>query len=230
MRLARLTITTYLYSLNINTMDRLEAYILDNTKPEEELMHRLERETYLRVINPRMISGHLQGKLLEMLVRMLRPKRVLEIGTFTGYSGLSIARGLDDDAILDTMEVDDELEDIAAKYFEASEYGHRIRQHVGSALDVVPQLGEVYDMVFIDGDKREYPAYYNMLMEGGYVRSGSFMLADNILWYGKVAEPFAHNDKHTEAIVEFNRMVVEDDRVDNVIVPIRDGINLIRVK
>ena len=230
MRLARLTLTTYLYSLNINTMDRLEAYILDNTKPEEELMHRLERETYLRVINPRMISGHLQGKLLEMLVRMLRPKRVLEIGTFTGYSGLSIARGLDDDAILDTIEVDDELEDIAAKYFEASEYGHRIRQHVGSALDVVPQLVEVYDMVFIDGDKREYPAYYNMLMEGGYVRSGSFMLADNILWYGKVAEPIAHNDKHTEAIVEFNRMVVEDDRVDNVIVPIRDGINLIRVK
>ena len=230
MRLARLTLTTYLYSLIINTMDRLEAYILDNTKPEEELMHRLERETYLRVINPRMISGHLQGKLLEMLVRMLRPKRVLEIGTFTGYSGLSIARGLDDDAILDTIEVDDALEDIAAKYFEASEYGHRIRQHVGSALDVVPQLGEVYDMVFIDGDKREYPAYYNMLMEGGYVRSGSFMLADNILWYGKVAEPIAHNDKHTEAIVEFNRMVVEDDRVDNVIVPIRDGINLIRVK
>lgn len=230
MRLARLTLTTYLYSLIINTMDRLEAYILDNTKPEEELMHRLERETYLRVINPRMISGHLQGKLLEMLVRMLRPKRVLEIGTFTGYSGLSIARGLDDDAILDTIEVDDELEEIAAKYFEASEYGHRIRQHVGSALDVVPQLGEVYDMVFIDGDKREYPAYYNMLMEGGYVRSGSFMLADNILWYGKVAEPIAHNDKHTEAIVEFNRMVCADERVDNVIVPIRDGINLIRVK
>ena len=193
-------------------------------------MHRLERETYLRVINPRMISGHLQGKLLEMLVRMLRPKRVLEIGTFTGYSGLSIARGLDDDALLDTIEVDDELEEIAAKYFEASEYGHRIRQHVGSALEVVPQLGEVYDLVFIDGDKREYPAYYNMLMDGGYVRSGSFMLADNILWYGKVAELIAHNDKHTEAIVEFNRMVVEDERVDNVIVPIRDGINLIRVK
>ena len=193
-------------------------------------MHRLERETYLRVINPRMISGHLQGKLLEMLVRMLRPKRVLEIGTFTGYSGLSIARGLDDDALLDTIEVDDELEEIAAKYFEASEYGHRIRQHVGSALEVVPQLGEVYDLVFIDGDKREYPAYYHMLMDGGYVRSGSFMLADNILWYGKVAEPIAHNDKHTEAIVEFNRMVVEDERVDNVIVPIRDGINLIRVK
>ena len=211
-------------------MENLDHYILANTKPEEELLHRLERETYLRVINPRMISGHLQGKLLEMLVRMMRPKRVLEIGTFTGYSALSIARGLEDDALLDTIEVDDELEEIAAKYFEASEYGHRIRQHVGSALDVVPKLGEVYDMVFIDGDKREYPAYYNMLMDGGYVRRGSVLLADNILWYGKVAEPIAHNDRHTEAIVEFNRMVCEDERVDNVIVPIRDGINLIRIK
>ncbi|MBQ3248311.1 MAG: O-methyltransferase [Alistipes sp.] len=211
-------------------MDKLEQYILDNTTAEQELMHRLERETYLRVINPRMISGHLQGKLLEMLVRMMRPKRVLEIGTFTGYSALSIARGLEDDATLNTVEVDDELEDIAAKYFDASGYGHRIRQHIGSALDIVPRLGEVYDMVFIDGDKREYPAYYDMLMDGGYVRSGSILLADNILWYGKVAEPIAHNDRHTEAIVEFNRRVKEDARVDNVIVPIRDGINLIRVK
>jgi len=210
-------------------MDNLEQYILDNTSPEEALMHSLERETYLRVINPRMISGHLQGKLLEMLVRMMRPKRVLEIGTFTGYSALSIARGLEDDARLDTIEVDDELEEIAASFFARSAYGSRIRQHIGSALDIVPQLGEVYDMVFIDGDKREYPAYYKMLMDGGYVRSGSIMLADNILWYGKVAQPIARNDRHTEAIVEFNRMVVEDDRVDNVIVPIRDGINLIRV-
>lgn len=211
-------------------MDKLEQYILDNTSEEEALMYQLERETYLRVINPRMISGHLQGKLLEMLVRMMRPKRVLEIGTFTGYSALSIARGLEEGAILDTIEVDDELEDIAASYFDKSGYGSRIRQHIGSALDVVPRLGEVYDMVFIDGDKREYPAYYDMLMDGGYVRSGSILLADNILWYGKVAEPIAHNDRHTEAIVEFNCKVKEDDRVDNVIVPIRDGINMIYIK
>lgn len=210
-------------------MDALEKYILANTKPEEELMHLLERETYLRVINPRMISGHLQGKLLEMLVRMLRPKRVLEIGTFTGYSALSIARGLEGDATLDTIEVDDELEYIAASFFARSQYGHRIHQHIGSALEVVPRLERCYDMVFIDGDKREYTAYYDMLMDGGYVRSGSFILADNILWYGKVAQPIVHNDKHTENIVEFNRRVVEDPRVDNVIVPIRDGINLIRV-
>ena len=211
-------------------MDALEKYILANTKPEEELMHLLERETYLRVINPRMISGHLQGKLLEMLVRMLRPKRVLEIGTFTGYSALSIARGLEGDATLDTIEVDDELEYIAASFFARSQYGHRIHQHIGSALEVVPRLERCYDMVFIDGDKREYPAYYDMLMDGGYLRSGSFMLADNILWYGKVAEPLAHNDKHTEAIIEFNRMVVQDDRVESFILPLRDGINIIRVK
>ena len=211
-------------------MDKLEQYILDNTKPEEELMHRLERETYLRVINPRMISGHVQGKLLEMLVRMMRPKRVLEIGTFTGYSALSIARGLDDDAILDTIEVDDELEDIAAKYFEQSEYGHRIRQHVGSALDVVPTLGEVYDMVFIDGDKREYTAYYEMLFEHNLVHSNSFILADNILWYGKVVEEVARKDKQTAEIVAFNEYVRNDERVENVILPLRDGINLIRVK
>ena len=216
--------------IKIYFMENLDQYILANTKPEEELMRRLERETYLRVINPRMISGHLQGKLLEMLVRMMRPKRVLEIGTFTGYSALSIARGLEDGAYIDTIEVDDELEEIAAKYFEASEYGHRIRQHVGSALDVVPQLGEVYDMVFIDGDKREYPAYYNMLMDGGYVRSGSVLLADNILWYGKVVQSVAHNDLHTQALIEFNRKVREDERVESVILPLRDGINIIRVK
>ena len=211
-------------------MDLLEKYIHENSSPEEALLRELDRETHLRVLNPRMISGHIQGKLLELLVKMFRPQSILEIGTFTGYSALSIARGLEDGAYIDTIEVDDELEDIAAKYFEQSGYGHRIRQHVGSALDVVPTLGEVYDMVFIDGDKREYPAYYNMLMDGGYVRSGSVMLADNILWYGKVAEPIAHNDRHTEAIVEFNRMVADDARVDNVIVPIRDGINMIRVK
>jgi predicted O-methyltransferase YrrM len=137
---------------------------------------------------------------------------------------------LEDDAILDTIEVDDELEDIAAKYFEQSGYGHRIRQHVGSALDVVPTLGEVYDMVFIDGDKREYPAYYNMLMDKELVHSGSILLADNILWYGKVVEQVHHNDHHTQALIEFNHMVVEDDRVESFILPLRDGINIIRVK
>ena len=193
-------------------------------------MHELDRETHLRVINPRMISGHIQGKLLELLVKMFRPKSILEIGTFTGYSALCMAAGLEEDATIDTCEVDDELEPLAQSFFDRSPHGHKIRMHIGSALELAPQMGKQFDMVFIDGDKREYPAYYNMLMDKGLVHSGSVMLADNILWYGKVVQPVAHNDRHTEALIEFNRMVVEDDRVESVILPLRDGINIIRVK
>lgn len=211
-------------------MDLLEKYIHENSSPEDALLHELDRQTHLRVLNPRMISGHIQGKLLELLVKMFRPQSILEIGTFTGYSALCMAAGLEEGATIDTCEVDDELEPLAQSFFDRSPHGHKIRLHIGSALEIAPSLGKQFDMVFIDGDKREYPAYYDMLMDGGYVRSGTIMLADNILWYGKVAEPIAHNDRHTEAIVEFNRRVKEDDRVDNVIVPIRDGINMIRVK
>ena len=211
-------------------MSALDQYIENMSSPEDALLHELERETYLRVLNARMISGHVQGKLLEMIVRMIRPQRVLEIGTFTGYSALSMAAGLPEGGVIDTCEVDDELEMFILDFFERSQYAERLNLHIGSALDTMQTLNQVYDLVFIDGDKREYPAYYDMLMDKGLVHSGSVMLADNILWYGKVAEPIAHNDKHTEAIVEFNRMVADDPRVDNVIVPIRDGINMIMVK
>ena len=211
-------------------MDKLEQYISDMSSPQGELLHELERETYLRVINPRMISGHIQGKLLEMLVRMLRPKRILEIGTFTGYSALSMAAGLEEGAIIDTCEVDDELEMIAADFFERSGLGNKIRQHIGSALEIAPTLGEQYDLVFIDGDKREYTAYYEMLFEHNLVHRNSFILADNILWYGKVVEEVARKDKQTQEIIAFNEYVRNDSRVENVILPLRDGINLIRVK
>lgn len=211
-------------------MDLLEKYIHDNSSPEDTLLHELDRQTHLQVINPRMISGHIQGKLLELLVKMFRPKNILEIGTFTGYSALCMAAGLEEDGIIDTCEVDDELEPIAQSFFARSAHGHKIHHHIGSALEIAPQLGKQFDMVFIDGDKREYPAYYNMLMDKGLVHSGSILLADNILWYGKVVQPVAHNDLHTQALIEFNRMVVEDDRVESVILPLRDGINIIRVK
>jgi len=211
-------------------MTALEQYVETMSSPEDDLLRELERETYLRAINPRMISGHIQGKLLEMLVRMLRPRRVLEIGTFTGYSALCMAAGLDDGGIIDTCETDDELEEMIRSFFDRSPHGNKIRLHIGSALEIAPALGERYDLVFMDGDKREYTAYYNMLMNGGLVGSGSFILADNILWYGKVVEPVAKGDKQTQAIVDFNRMIREDGRVENVIIPIRDGINLIRVK
>ena len=211
-------------------MDKLEQYISDMSSPQGELLHELERETYLRVINPRMISGHIQGKLLEMLVRMLRPQRILEIGTFTGYSALSMAAGLEDGAFIDTCEVDDELEMIAADFFERSGLSNKIRQHIGSALEIAPKLGEQYDLVFIDGDKREYTAYYEMLFKHNLVHSNSFILADNILWYGKVVEEVARKDKQTQEIIAFNDYVRNDSRVENVILPLRDGINLIRVK
>ena len=211
-------------------MNDLERYIDQHITPEDPQLTALDRETHMRVIQPRMISGHLQGKLLEILVRMLAPKRILEIGTFTGYSAICMAKGLDKGGELHTIEIDDELEDIAAKYFREAEVqmDGRIVQHIGSALDIAPTLGK-FDLIFIDGDKREYPQYYRMVMEMA-VHSGSYILADNILWYGKVTEPTPANDRFTEGIKEFNRMVVEDDRVENVILPLRDGLNLIRVK
>lgn len=145
-----------------------------------------------------------------------------------------MAAGLGDDGVLHTIEVDDELEPFARSFFDRSPHGSKIRLHIGSALDIAPQLGECFDLVFIDGDKREYPAYYRMLMGDGatpaLVRPGSVLIADNILWSGKVVQPVAHNDRHTQALLEFNRMVVEDPRTENVIVPLRDGLNLIRVK
>ena len=211
-------------------MDLLEKYIHEHSSAEDSLLHELDRQTHLRVLNPRMISGHIQGKLLELIVKMFRPKNVLEIGTFTGYSALCMAAGLENDAVIDTCEVDDELESLAQSFFDRSPYGHKIHLHVGSALDIAPKLGKQFDLVFMDGDKREYPAYYDMLMDGGLLHSGSVILADNILWYGKVVQPVAHNDHHTQALIEFNRRVREDERVESVILPLRDGINIIRVK
>jgi len=215
-------------------MDPLERYIHDFSEPEEALLHELDRETNLRAVAPRMISGHIQGRLLEMLVRMLRPRRALEIGTFTGYSALSMAAGLEEGAELHTVEVDDEQEEFIRSYFARSPHGRKITLHIGSALDIVPKLGGEFDLAFIDGDKREYPDYYRMLMgdDSGrpLVHSGSVLIADNILWSGKVVQPVAHNDRHTQALLEFNRMVAEDPRTENVILPLRDGLNLIRIR
>lgn len=215
-------------------MDALEQYIHEHSTPEEELLHELDRETNLRVVAPRMISGHIQGQLLKMTVEMTGTRRILEIGTFTGYSALCMAAGLPDGGELHTCEVDDELEPLAQSFFDRSPHGNKIHMHIGSALDIAPALGMTFDMVFIDGDKREYPDYYRMLMgdngSPALVGSGSILIADNILWYGKVVHEVAHNDRHTQALLEFNRMIREDSRVENVILPIRDGLNIIRVK
>jgi caffeoyl-CoA O-methyltransferase len=208
----------------------LDQYIADHSSPEGDYLYRLFRATHVEILAPQMASGHIQGRLLKFLVKMINPKRILEIGTFTGYSALCMAAGLEDGAVIDTCEVDDELEALAQSFFDRSPYGDKIRLHVGSALDIAPKLGKQFDLVFMDGDKREYPAYYDMLMDGGLLHSGSVILADNILWYGKVVQPVAHNDHHTQALIEFNRRVKEDERVESVILPLRDGINIIRVK
>lgn len=210
----------------------LERYILDHISPEDPVLAELDRQTHLRVVQPRMLSGHLQGRMLEMFTAMVDPMYVLELGTFTGYSAIAMARGLQrSGAVLHTVEINDELQDFAAEYIERVGMRERIVQHIGPALDVVPALNKVFDLVFIDADKREYPAYYRMLMDGGMVHSGSILLADNVLWSGKVVEEeVAHNDRQTQGLLEFNRMVRDDPRVEQVIVPLRDGLTIIRVK
>ncbi|MCD8173359.1 MAG: O-methyltransferase [Alistipes sp.] len=216
------------------TEKEIERYMDAHSSPEDALLVELERETNLRAVQPRMLSGKVQGRLLEMTVRMLRPRRVLEIGTFTGYSTLWLAAGLDEGATVDTIEVDDELYGLSSSFIARSPHAGKIRQHTGSALDIVPRLGETYQLVFMDGDKREYPDYYRMLMGdlpgvAASVAPGSYIIADNIIWYGKVAAPSPPADRHTAAIKEFNSMVLGDRRVENVILPLRDGLNLIRV-
>lgn len=217
-------------------MTLLEKYILENSSPQSDEMAALERATFERAVNPHMVSGHLQGKLLEFITRMLAPRNVLEIGTFTGYSTLSVAAGLSEGAIIDTVEANEELQDISGEFFSRSPHRMKIHAHVGSALAVAPSLGKVFDLVFIDGGKKEYPDYYRMLMgdgrfakSGPLLKSGSYILADNILWYGKVANT-ASVDCDTQAIREFNAIVRNDPRVECLLLPLRDGISLIRVK
>lgn len=214
-------------------MDKIDKYIASYSSPEGSLLEELDRQTHFRMVAPRMISGHIQGKFLQILTAAIAPKRALEIGTFTGYSALSIAAGLPDDGLIDTYEVDDEQQDFIQSFFDSAPQGNKIRLHIGSFIDCCHQIEETYDLVFIDGDKREYPEYLRLLMgDGGgrsLVKSGSIIIADNILWYGKVAEPARYGDHHTEALQEFNRMIREDSRFENVILPLRDGLNIIRV-
>lgn len=205
---------------------KLDDYILQHIDKEPDLLHQLNREAHRDLLYPRMVSGHLQGRILYMVCCMCRPKRILELGTFAGYSALCMAEALKDDGLLYTIEINDELEDFAKRFFDKSEHGHKIKQLIGDALEIIPTLDELFDFVFIDANKRHYIEYFTLLIDR--ITPGGYILVDNILWDGKVVEEIAAKDKQTQSIVAFNKMIAEDTRVENVIFPIRDGMSLIR--
>ena len=206
----------------------LDEYILRHIDAEGDYLHALWRDTQLRLSYGQMASGHLQGRVLKMLVEMAKPLKVLELGTFSGYATLCMAEGLQEGAEIQTFEVFDENEDFLRKWFEGSAFRDRIHLHIGDALQLVPQMQERWDFAFIDADKREYVAYYEMLLPR--MTPGGFIVADNTLWYGHVLEHARESDMQTRGVQAFNEMVAADSRVEKVILPLRDGLSIIRVK
>ena len=205
--------------------ETIDDYIVRHIDREGYYLHRLWRATQLHLLYGRMASGHVQGRLLKMLVGMIRPRTVLEIGTYSGYSALCMAEALEEGAHLHTVEINDEQEDFTLPWLKGSPYGDRITMHIGDALEVVPRLGLTFDMAFIDGDKRRYVDYYEMVLP--MLNEGGYILADNTLWDGHVVEEDAH-DAQTEGIRAFNDLVAADERVEKVILPIRDGLSIIK--
>ncbi len=215
------------YKVSDDAARMIDAYIEAHSDKEPEYLKRVVRETNIQMINPRMMSGHLQGRTLKMLVGMINPHRILEIGTFAGYSALSMAEALGEGAVLHTIEIDDEMEDFIKEQLASVSHGDKIVLHIGDALEVIPRLDEMFDMVFIDADKRLYHDYFELVLPK--IRMGGFILADNTLWDGKVLiEEPAHNDHQTIAIKEFNDKIAVDPRVERVILPLRDGLTVIR--
>ena len=212
----------------MNKQKEIDKYILNHIEPEDDILKELDRETYLNVVGARMISGHLQGQVLTMLSKMIRPQNILEIGTFTGYSAICLSKGLQKNGKLITIEIDDELESFAKKYFVKAGLEHKIEQKIGPALEIIQTLNETFDLVFIDAHKPEYPAYYNAVFEK--VKRGGYIIADNTLWSGKVLETPAEEDYQTRGIIEFNAIIKNDERVEKVILPLRDGMTIIRKK
>ena len=206
----------------------LEQYILHHIDNEGQLLSQLNRDTHVNLLRPRMLSGHLQGRILKMICRMISPVRILELGTLTGYSALCMAEALPDNGELHTIEIDDELETFILKYFDRSPYRDRIHLHIGDAREVVPQLDGPFDMVFIDANKRLYCDYYDLVFDK--VRPGGFILADNTLWDGKILQPPLPSDAQTIGIMRFNEKIAADTRVEKVILPLRDGLTLIYKK
>ena len=205
----------------------LDEYILQHIDAEGDYLHALWRDTQLRLSYGQMASGHLQGRLLKMLIQMVKPQKVLELGTFSGYSTLCMAEGLPENAEIHTFEIFDENEDFLRKWFGGSAYKDKIHLHIGDALQLVPQMEGGWDFAFIDADKREYVAYYEMLLP--LMHPGGFIVADNTLWYGHVLEEARESDAQTRGVQAFNDLVASDARVEKVILPLRDGLTIIRV-
>jgi predicted O-methyltransferase YrrM len=206
----------------------LEDYILNVIDPEDPLLYELYRETNVKTMHPRMVTGRWQGQILQMISTMIAPRLILEIGTFTGYSGICLARGLAPGGHLHTIEINDELIEIPQRYFKRSGLQDKITIHVGDALEIIPTLNMEFDLVFIDGEKSEYIKYYNAIFDK--VRPGGFIMADNILWSGKVLKEVEKGDYFTEGIINFNLYLKNDSRVEKTIIPLRDGTMLIRKK
>jgi len=208
--------------------EKIDNYVVNHTQKEPELLQQLNKETWQKVLNPRMLSGGYQGRILAMISKLIQPKTILEIGTYTGYSALCLAEGMQKNGTLFTIDKNVELEDFAKKYFEQSPYTTQIKQLVGNALDIIPTLNEKFDLVFIDADKSNYNTYFKMII--GKMNSGGVILSDNVLWSGKVVEKIELNDKDTKALVEYNELLNSDDRIETILLPIRDGLSISRVK
>jgi predicted O-methyltransferase YrrM len=207
--------------------EALENYISQHSENEPLLLQELTRETHLKIIQPRMITGHFQGRVLSMLSKLVNPKNILEIGTYTGYSAICLAEGLQKKGQLHTIDINEELHSIQRKYFDKSAYGNQIIQHNGDAVDIIPNLEMDFDLVFIDAEKKSYDAYFEAAIQK--TKAGGIILSDNVLWSGKVVEKLDSKDKATKVLLDYNKKLKEDPRVETVLLPIRDGLTLCRV-
>ena len=205
---------------------KLDDYVCAHTENEPEVLNELNRKTHLTVLRSRMLSGHFQGRLLSMLSHMIQPERILEIGTYTGYSAICLAEGLTENGKLTTIDINEELEDIAREFIQKANLDNKIEYIIGDAMQIVPQLDEQFDLVFIDADKKNYCNYYHLVFDK--VKPGGYILADNVLWSGKVVEDYEALDSETKIIMDYNKMVHEDPRVQEILLPIRDGLMLAR--
>ncbi|MFT4698963.1 MAG: caffeoyl-CoA O-methyltransferase [Flavobacteriaceae bacterium] len=207
--------------------DNLDDYVAKHSQAEPKLLQELNHETWQKVLTPRMLSGHFQGRILSIISKLIHPKNILEIGTYTGYSALCLAEGMKKKGLLHTIDINEELHDIQRKYFDRSGFGNQIIQHTGNALDIIPEIDLTFDLVFIDADKRNYCNYLELLIPK--LKSGSVILSDNVLWSGKVLKPVSEDDIDTKTLVSYNKRLNEHPRLETVLLPIRDGLTISRV-